>query len=135
MASRLRYKFPPVVFLAVLISLLFLHACSSPKPAGPYYRVAEKKYLSLQDAVFSMSTSALPRVFTWVIPLMGGDMAVRQWHHISMWFFIVFTLIHVYLVFYHDYVEGRGTTSSMVGGWKFQRSDRIDDARKDGKVC
>jgi Ni/Fe-hydrogenase 1 B-type cytochrome subunit len=22
-------------------------------------------------------------------------------------------------VFYHDYVEGRGVTSSMVGGWKF----------------
>jgi len=22
-------------------------------------------------------------------------------------------------VFYHDYVEERGTTSSIVGGWKF----------------
>jgi len=30
-------------------------------------------------------------------------------------------LIHVYLVFYHDYVEGRGTTSSMIGGWKFEK--------------
>ena len=36
-----------------------------------------------------------------------------------MWFFIVFTMIHVYLVFYHDYVEGRGVISSMAGGWKF----------------
>lgn len=83
----------------------------------------------------SMSTSALPRAFTWVIPLMGGDMAVRQWHHIFMWFFVVFTLIHVYLVFYHDYVEGRGTTSSMVGGWKFQRDDRLAKAREEGKIC
>jgi Ni/Fe-hydrogenase 1 B-type cytochrome subunit len=24
-----------------------------------------------------------------------------------MWFFILFTVVHVYLVFYHDYVEGR----------------------------
>jgi Ni/Fe-hydrogenase 1 B-type cytochrome subunit len=28
-------------------------------------------------------------------------------------------VIHVYLVFYHDYVEGRGVISSMAGGWKF----------------
>ncbi len=69
----------------------------------------------------SMSKSLLPRLFTWVIPLMGGDFAVRQWHHIFMWFFVLFALVHVYLVFYHDYVEGRGTTSSMVGGWKFER--------------
>jgi len=71
----------------------------------------------------SMSSSPLPQLFSWVLPLMGGDFAVRQWHHMFMWFFIVFIIIHMYLVFYHDYVEGRGTTSSMVGGWKFTRKD------------
>jgi Ni/Fe-hydrogenase 1 B-type cytochrome subunit len=71
----------------------------------------------------AMSSSALPRLFHWVVPAMGGDFAVRQWHHAAMWFFVVFTIIHVYLVAYHDYVEGRGTTSSMVGGWKFERED------------
>jgi Ni/Fe-hydrogenase 1 B-type cytochrome subunit len=30
------------------------------------------------------------------------------------------------LVAYHDYVEGRGTVSSMVGGWKFERADYLD---------
>ncbi len=73
-----------------------------------------------------MSKSLLPRLFNWVVPLMGGDFAVRQWHHIFMWFFILFALVHVYLVFYHDYVEGRGTTSSMVGGWKFERQKPKD---------
>jgi hypothetical protein len=29
--------------------------------------------------------------------------------------FPIFTLIHVYLCIYHDYVEGRGTLSSIVG--------------------
>ncbi|MGB9664494.1 MAG: Ni/Fe-hydrogenase, b-type cytochrome subunit [Ignavibacteria bacterium] len=67
----------------------------------------------------AMSKSFLPKLFSWVVPLMGGDFAVRQWHHVMMWFFIIFAIIHVYLVFYHDYVEGRGVTSSMVGGWKF----------------
>jgi Ni/Fe-hydrogenase 1 B-type cytochrome subunit len=67
----------------------------------------------------AMSHAWLPRMFSWIVPMMGGDFAVRQWHHVMMWFFLVFTMVHVYLVFYHDYVEGRGVTSSMVGGWKF----------------
>ena len=71
----------------------------------------------------AMSDSFFPRLFAWIVPLMGGDFAVRQWHHAFMWFFVVFVIIHVYLVFYHDYVEGRGTTSSMVGGYKFERED------------
>jgi Ni/Fe-hydrogenase 1 B-type cytochrome subunit len=73
-----------------------------------------------------MSKSYFPRLFAWIVPVMGGDFAVRQWHHIFMWFFVLFALVHVYLVFYHDYVEGRGTTSSMVGGWKFERRKSHD---------
>jgi len=72
----------------------------------------------------SMSHSWFPRMFAWITPIMGGDFAVRQWHHVFMWFFILFVLVHVYLVFYHDYIEGRGTTSSMVGGWKFDSEKR-----------
>jgi Ni/Fe-hydrogenase 1 B-type cytochrome subunit len=67
----------------------------------------------------AMSDSWLPRLFVWIVPLMGGDFAVRQWYHAMMWFFIVFSMVHVYLVFYHDYVEARGVMSSMAGGWKF----------------
>ncbi len=67
----------------------------------------------------AMSDAWLPRLFAWVVPLLGGGLAVRQWHHMFMWVFIIFTMIHVYLVFYHDYVEGRGVLSSMAGGWKF----------------
>ena len=73
----------------------------------------------------SMSGSFIPKLFTWIIPLMRGDANVREWHHMFMWVFVVFTIIHVYLVFYHDYVEGRGDMSSMFGGWKFERDDRF----------
>lgn len=72
-----------------------------------------------------MSSSFFPRWFAWVTPLMGGDFAVRQWHHMFMWFFVIFVMIHMYLVFYHDYIEGRGTTSSMVGGWKFEKEENL----------
>lgn len=71
----------------------------------------------------SMSDAYLPRLFTWIVPLMGGDATVRQWHHIAMWAFSVFTVIHVYLVIYHDYVEGHGEMSSMIAGYKFEKDE------------
>tara|TARA_R110001583_G_scaffold179638_2_gene336523 strand:+ start:23205 stop:23921 length:717 start_codon:yes stop_codon:yes gene_type:complete len=67
----------------------------------------------------------LPKLFTWVSPLLGGDFMVRQIHHIAMWIFILFSMVHIYLVFYHDWLEGRGEVSSMFGGYKFVREDRI----------
>jgi len=70
----------------------------------------------------AMSDAWLPGLFAWFVPLSGGDFAVRQWHHLTMWFFVIFSLVHVYLVFYHDYVERRGVMSSMAGGWKFVES-------------
>ena len=69
----------------------------------------------------SMSTSWLPHMFVWIVPPLGGEMSVRFWHHLLMWFFVWFTVVHIYLAFYHDYIEGRGTISSIVGGWKFDR--------------
>ena len=78
----------------------------------------------------AMSKALLPRLFAWVPAMLGGDFAARQWHHAAMWFFILFALVHVYLVFYHDYVEGRGVISSMAGGWKFiERDVKEGDAR------
>ncbi|MDM9630152.1 Ni/Fe-hydrogenase, b-type cytochrome subunit [Robiginitalea aurantiaca] len=67
----------------------------------------------------------LPDLFSWVVPLFGGDFMVRTIHHVATWFFILFTLIHVYLVFYHDWLEGRGEVSSMFGGYKFVQEDRL----------
>lgn len=71
----------------------------------------------------AMSQAPFPKLFAWIVPMMGGDFAVRQWHHVMTWFFVVFSMIHVYLVFYHDYVEGRGVISSMAGGYKFIEKD------------
>lgn len=71
----------------------------------------------------AMSTSFLPKMFAWIVPFQGGDMYVRQFHHILMWGFIIFAMVHMYLVFYHDYIERTGVTSSMIGGWKFIDED------------
>ena len=55
---------------------------------------------------------------------LGGDINIRVIHHLTMWAFILFSIIHIYLVFFHDWLEGRGETSAMVSGYKFVRTER-----------
>jgi Ni/Fe-hydrogenase 1 B-type cytochrome subunit len=76
-----------------------------------------------------MSGWWFPQLFSWVPAIFGGDIITRQIHHWAMWFFILFTVVHVYLVFYHDYVEGRGEISSMGGGWKFIEEEVFEQSK------
>ena len=64
---------------------------------------------------------------TWMLFNMNGFFVVRYIHHFLMWAFVLFMLVHVYLVFYHDYIERNGIASSMIGGWKFIREDVYKD--------
>ncbi len=66
-----------------------------------------------------MSGSWFPGLFAWIVPLFGSDMAVRQWHHLMTWVFIVFTLVHIYLVYFNDVRERQGVFSSIFTGFKF----------------
>ncbi len=77
-----------------------------------------------------MSSWWFPKMFEWVVPAMGGDYLARTVHHVSMWLFIFFGMVHVYLVLYHDWLEGRGEVSSMIGGYKFVREDRLKEEDK-----
>lgn len=81
-----------------------------------------------------MSSWWLPKLFSWVVPFFGGDFLVRNIHHTAMWLFILFAMVHVYLVFYHDWLEGRGEVSSMFGGYKFVSEERIKHAHDEDEV-
>ncbi len=70
------------------------------------------------------ATWFLPKMFAWVPEFLGGDMNTRVLHHLTMWGFILFAAVHIYLVFYHDWLEGRGESSAMISGHKFVRAGR-----------
>ena len=70
------------------------------------------------------STWFLPKMFAWVPEFLGGDMNTRVLHHLTMWIFILFALVHVYLVLFHDWLEGHGESSAMISGYKFVRAER-----------
>ena len=79
----------------------------------------------------NMSNAWFPSQFNWITSILGGEIMVRMIHHALMWVFILFTIIHVYLVFFHDYVEGHGEISSMGGGWKFIEKEFLDNQIED----
>ncbi|MCB0608515.1 MAG: Ni/Fe-hydrogenase, b-type cytochrome subunit [Lewinellaceae bacterium] len=80
-----------------------------------------------------MSTWWLPKLFSWMPGLFGGDYLVREIHHAGMWLFAVFIVIHLYLVFYHDQQEGRGEASSMISGYKFMEEEVFENKKAVGE--
>lgn len=68
-----------------------------------------------------------PDLFAWVPAFIGDEITVRLIHHISTWLFILFIVIHVYLVLFHDWLEGRGESSAMISGYKFVRKERLEN--------
>lgn len=63
------------------------------------------------------------QTFAWVGTLLGGAQAVRFWHHVLSWVFIIFFPVHVYFAIRADVTEREGALSSMVSGGKFVRDD------------
>lgn len=57
----------------------------------------------------------------------NGFFPIRTLHHWLMWAFILFAIVHIYLVFYHDYIEKNGIASSIIGGWKFIAEPIVTD--------
>ncbi|MEG1617207.1 MAG: Ni/Fe-hydrogenase, b-type cytochrome subunit [Bacteroidales bacterium] len=57
----------------------------------------------------------------------NGFFVIRTLHHWLMWAFILFAIVHIYLVFYHDYIEKNGIASSIIGGWKFIAEPIVND--------
>ena len=83
-------------------------------------------------ALYSPTASwFFPKMFSWVTSLCGDEMTVRMIHHVTMWGIVLFTVVHVYLVWYHDWLEGRGEGSAMISGYKFVRAERLSKDKKE----
>lgn len=58
-------------------------------------------------------------VFAWVPSLLGGLQRVRFLHHISVWLYLIFIPIHIYLSLRAELLERTGVVSSIVSGGAF----------------
>jgi len=66
------------------------------------------------------------RVFSFLVPLVGGPQSARWLHHVGMWLILAFAVHHIYSAVLMSQVEARGTVESMASGYKFvPREDLI----------
>ncbi len=52
--------------------------------------------------------------------IFGSQQSARYIHHLLMWLFMIFALIHVYLVIWNDIRDPEGLVSAIFTGVKFQ---------------
>ncbi len=62
----------------------------------------------------------------WVIPLFGGSFRVHMWHHLFAWGFLVFAILHIYVVLFDSHQYRNGLLSSIVSGFKFYEEGDLD---------
>jgi Ni/Fe-hydrogenase 1 B-type cytochrome subunit len=62
------------------------------------------------------------RMFTsWVMPLLGDSQAVHTWHHLCMWYLILFSMVHMYMVVRQDVFTKETIISTMINGWRVRK--------------
>jgi len=73
-----------------------------------------------------MAGSWADRIAGWVIPLFGQSQNVHTWHHMGMYIFITFMMIHVYVAVREDIMSRQSIVSTMISGVRTFKDDRPD---------
>ena len=63
---------------------------------------------------------------SWVIPLFGQSQDVHTWHHLGMWWIIIFMIIHIYVAVREDIMSRQSIVSTMISGHRTFKDDDPD---------
>jgi len=75
------------------------------------FQIASGFYLRLPENSFWQNWGGI---------LFGSQQQARYIHHLLMWYFIIFTLVHLYLVIFNELKHRDGLISSILSGNKFR---------------
>ncbi len=65
---------------------------------------------------------------SWVTPLFGQSMDVHTWHHLGMWWILLFVMAHIYVAIREDIMSRQSLVSTMISGWRtFKDQRKVDD--------
>ena len=56
----------------------------------------------------------------WGVALLGSQQSARFLHHLVMWWFLIFAVIHIYFCVWNDCKNPEGLISSIFSGAKFK---------------
>lgn len=55
---------------------------------------------------------------SWLQPLAGDSQQLHTYHRLGMWYLVVFTIVHVYMVIREDVFSKETVISTMINGWR-----------------
>lgn len=62
------------------------------------------------------------RFFTsWVEPIFGNPQNIHTWHRVGMWYLIIFSMFHIYMVMRQDVFTNETIVSTMINGWRLKK--------------
>ena len=62
-----------------------------------------------------------PDSFRWVNAMLGGESYTRIWHILTMWYFIIFVLVHMYMAIMISMVNKDKSFTSIFTGYKLKK--------------
>jgi Ni/Fe-hydrogenase 1 B-type cytochrome subunit len=65
-----------------------------------------------------MNSWAYTMFSSWVLPLAGYSQNLHTLHHLGMWYLLVFTIAHLYMVVREDICSDETVISTMINGWR-----------------
>lgn len=58
---------------------------------------------------------------SWLQPLVGDSQQLHTYHRLGMWYLIIFSMAHMYMVVRQDVFTKETIISTMVNGWRVQK--------------
>jgi Ni/Fe-hydrogenase 1 B-type cytochrome subunit len=59
------------------------------------------------------------RLFTsWLQPLVGDSQQLHTYHRLGMWYLVIFSIVHIYMVIREDIFSKETVISTMINGWR-----------------
>lgn len=77
--------------------------------------------LALYGEGLGMDSGIYRAVSSWMLPLLGFSQNVHTLHHLGMWYLLMFTTVHLYMVVREDICSGETVISTMVNGWRVSK--------------
>lgn len=110
-----------------LLSYSYLHDEYHPR-LGHNVLAGMTYVITIVAAIFQLVSGfymLFPEVASWEswgVAIFNSQQNARFIHHLLMWWFMIFALIHVYLVFWNDIKQPEGLVSSIFTGDKFKQT-------------
>jgi Ni/Fe-hydrogenase 1 B-type cytochrome subunit len=73
---------------------------------------------ALYGESMGMHSWAFKAFSSWVLPLAGYSQNLHTLHHLGMWYLLIFTGVHLYMVVREDICSNETVISTMINGWR-----------------